>query len=162
MFSFFKKTQVNATASTGSVHWSDTMLYTVITQVMTSLEITGGMYSHRAIPADSTNSSFVIVIKPTEHFAMCAHTSALQLANIEELIKSAALSAYGIVVDGVYWKASAPVMVFEKITNTRAPSTRPFRSIEEIAAEFDSRDPWVGVENQFNIRKLSDQRYAAQ
>jgi len=120
--------------------WRQGMMHKSIKEVFSDLEIISGMYRYRALPIDERGHYYVIVIETTRHFALSKHISTQKLSQIEVTLKSQTFENYGLIVDGVYWKANETIDVFDKAL-TPKQSIRSQKTIEDLHASFCDTQP---------------------
>lgn len=121
-------------------NWRLEMMHKSIKEVFSSMEIISGMYRYRALPIDDRGHYYVVVIETTRHFALSKHISTQKLSQIEVALKSQTFENYGIIVDGVYWKADETIDVFDKaLTPKRAIKSQ--KTIEDLHASFCDTQP---------------------
>lgn len=155
MFSLFKKfiTPVKPVNDAGPTYidqsrmtfeerksWRLGMMQKSIKEVFSSMEIVSGMYRYRALPIDDRGHYYVVVIETTRHFVLSKHTSTQKLSQIEVALKSQTFENYGIIVDGVYWKANETIDVFDKALKPK-PSIKSQKTIEDLHASFCDTQP---------------------
>lgn len=120
------------------ISWRQEMMKKSVEDTFSELNIIGGMYRYRVMSVDDRSHYFAIMVETTKHFAISEYISTTKLSSIESLLKSRSFDNYGIVVDGVYWRANETVEVFEQAARRPLgfPSNRPIKTIEELTAQF--------------------------
>lgn len=157
MFSLFKKfitpvKTVNDTGPTMIDHtkmsyeerktWRLAMMQKSIKEVFSSLEIVSGMYKYLALPVDDRGHYYAIIIETTRYFSLSKHLTNKKLIAIETELKTKTFDNYGIVVDGVYWKANETLDVFENRTTAKLP-VKSKKTIAEMQASFADTQPII-------------------
>ena len=125
--------------------WRLEMLRKSIKRTFESVEILGGMYRFRIMSLDERGHYYAIMVETTKHFASSNHATTPRLTTIEDLLKSHAFDNYGIMVEGVYWKVTETIDMFQRATdtaelpNTPPPPRRP--TVAEVMLDFSETQP---------------------
>ena len=125
--------------------WRHAMMQKSVNEVFTSLEIISGMYRFRALPVDDRGHRYAIVVETTSHFALNNLVSAHGLTGIELELKTKAFSDYGVVVDGIYWKADDTI---GEIDHAVYPILKSKKTIDDLRQSFCDTMPLFREEEE--------------
>ncbi len=137
--------------------WRQAMMQKSVTDVFTSLEIISGMYRFRALPVDDRGHRYAIIVETTSYFALNNLVSTHGLTGIELELKSKAFSDYGVVVDGIYWKADDTI---GEIDHAVYPTLKPKKTIDDLRQSFCDTMPLFREEEE-TIDPLTPEEAAA-
>ena len=125
--------------------WRLEMMRKSVYDVLSSLGITSGMYRYRAAAIDDRGHYYAIMIEPTPHFILSEYANTKKLIFIEHELKSKTFENYGVVIDGIYWRATETVDVFEKKTRRHLglKDIKTKKTIEDLTHSFSDTIPMV-------------------
>lgn len=144
--------------------WRTSALHKSIKDVFDSFEIITGMYRYQVVPMDDRCHHFCIMIDTTKHFVLSKSTRTRVLTTIEVELKAKTYQHYGVIVDGVYWRANETVDVFEQsaINYIKSTHTRSKKTIADLHASFKETIPHeLIVEVPQNVTPLTDEEAEA-
>lgn len=81
------------------------LLDQVIRESLRALEVVSGMYRFRIMPLDVRHHRFVAMIDVANNFQPHRAGSAWTFTDIEAFIKKSALERFGLLLEGIYWRA---------------------------------------------------------
>lgn len=157
MFSFFKKIQNDNTTNTDDRNqsitkmsleerkdWRLNMLCKSIHDVLLSIGIPDNMYKFRVMPVDDRGHHYAVMIETLRSFSLTEYTTTKKLLDIEIILKARTFDSYGIVIDGVFWKTTNTVDLFDATNLNRAKVSKNKKTIHELREMVLSNDSGKG------------------
>lgn len=123
--------------------WRLEMMCKAVSEVFLGLDITNSMYRFRAVATDDRGHYYAVLVEPTAHFSLSNYASPDRLILIENLLKLKTFENFGLVVDGVFWRATDNVDVLKHQYKSRSEllAAKPKKTIHDLTHDFRDTIP---------------------